>query len=245
MLNQAENCSYVSNMIEMKDCYDCEFGGEGEFGIENIETFPMPYRAIGTINCYVGNDVYYSFNCMGSKDILGCACLKKFQYCLLNKQYSEENYLKIKEKVISHMRKTGEWGEFLPIKYSLFGYNETNAIDYFPLSKEEIRSQNWPWYEFIRKKEASTAVYQNIKQCFKCLKSFKLIPQEIEFYKIQKLPEPKNCYQCRYAERLLWRNQNKLYHRECVKCRKEIFSTYSPKRTEKIFCIECYNKKIY
>jgi hypothetical protein len=35
------------------------------------------------------------------------------------------------------MKSTGEWGEFFPLPLSPFGYNETVAQDYFPLTSEE------------------------------------------------------------------------------------------------------------
>ena len=33
---------------------------------------------------------------------------------------------------------TGEWGEFFPSSLSPFGYNETVAQEYFPMSREDI-----------------------------------------------------------------------------------------------------------
>ena len=31
------------------------------------------------------------------------------------------------------MKKTGEWGEFFPSSISPFGYNETVAMEYYPI----------------------------------------------------------------------------------------------------------------
>ncbi len=36
------------------------------------------------------------------------------------------------------MMKTGEWGEFFASSLSPFGYNETVANEYFPMSREDI-----------------------------------------------------------------------------------------------------------
>ena len=36
------------------------------------------------------------------------------------------------------MISTGEWGEFFPSSLSPFGYNETVAQEYFPLTREEV-----------------------------------------------------------------------------------------------------------
>jgi hypothetical protein len=41
------------------------------------------------------------------------------------------------------MQSTGEWGEYFPIEVSPFGYNETVAQEYFPLTEEEVNSKGW------------------------------------------------------------------------------------------------------
>jgi hypothetical protein len=35
---------------------------------------------------------------------------------------------------------TGEWGEFFPSSLSPFGYNETVAQEYYPLTRDDILS---------------------------------------------------------------------------------------------------------
>ncbi|MEI8092507.1 MAG: hypothetical protein WCG98_10555 [bacterium] len=41
-------------------------------------------------------------------------------------------------KIIEHMQKTGERGQFFPVEASFCRYNETVANEYFPLSKDEV-----------------------------------------------------------------------------------------------------------
>ena len=246
VINEAENCSYVCNMQRIKDSYDCEFGGGGgEFGYENTETYPMPNHSIGIINSYAGNDNFYTFNCMSAKFALGCVCLKRHSYCIFNKQYSEREYNDLSKKIIAQMQKNNEWGEAMPIQYSLFGYNETNAQDYYPLNKEQVLAKGWQWRDETGQQIKREPNNIDIFKCSKCSKIFNLVPQEIEFYKNMNLPHPHLCYQCRYEERLSWRNKNVLYMRQCNKCHKNIQSTYSSDRTEKVYCEECYNKAIY
>ena len=43
------------------------------------------------------------------------------------------------------MQQTHEWGEFFPITISPFGYNETNAMSHFPISREECLKRGWQW----------------------------------------------------------------------------------------------------
>lgn len=76
----------------------------------------------------------------------GCVSLHKNQYCILNKQYTRGEYGEMVLKIIEHMKKTGEYGEFFPIKISPFNYNETLAQDYFPLDKEDVIKKGWRWF---------------------------------------------------------------------------------------------------
>ena len=45
------------------------------------------------------------------------------------------------------MKKTGEWGQFFPIGTTGFGYNETIAQEYFPLTREECDKESLPWWD--------------------------------------------------------------------------------------------------
>jgi len=44
-------------------------------------------------------------------------------------------------KLIDHMTATGEWGEFFPHQLSPFGYNESVAMEYFPMKEDEAREK--------------------------------------------------------------------------------------------------------
>jgi hypothetical protein len=98
--------------------------------------------------------------------MFGCAKLRHKKYCILNKQYSKEEYYEMVEKVKKHMNempyvdKKGrvyKYGEFFPAELSPFGYNETLAHDFFPLEKEEaeqlLSQQERQYRESIMKKE--------------------------------------------------------------------------------------------
>ena len=82
--------------------------------------------------------VLYSDSCSSSNHLFGCIGLRNKSYCILNKQYTKEEYEVLVPRIIEHMMKTGEWGEFFPATLSPFGYNETVAMEYFPLSREAV-----------------------------------------------------------------------------------------------------------
>ncbi|MDD3793948.1 MAG: hypothetical protein PHI37_03990 [Candidatus Gracilibacteria bacterium] len=140
-LDNVKDSKYVGWLFDSKNCYDVyDWGNTAE-------------------NCYechkVGNQVsntYFSAFCLSnisnllycydvvnnSSNCFGCVGLNNKQYCILNKQYTKEEYETLVPKIIEHMQKTGEWGEFFPSSISPFGYNETVAMEYFPITPPSI-----------------------------------------------------------------------------------------------------------
>jgi hypothetical protein len=185
--------------------------------------------------------------------------LKNKKYCILNKQYSKDEYEKLKEKIIEQMKERGEWGESFPIEYSPFPYNDTLAQDYFPLTREEAISKGYPWRDYTDQKVIKQAIkfdkdiekvgeeiLDEMLVCVECGKNYKIIPQEYRFYKILKISIPDNCPDCRYSRRMSQQKASKLYHRKCMNegCLNEFETTYSPERPEKVYCEKCYQESI-
>ncbi len=104
-----------------------------------------------------GINIEYSYHIVApNKNLFGCIGLRNKEYCILNKQYSKEEYLLMVEKIKKHMDempytdKQGliyKYGEFFPSEISLFAYNETFAQSYFPLTKEQIEKQGFRFKE--------------------------------------------------------------------------------------------------
>ncbi len=104
--------------------------------------------------------IYYSVGCTGCQDCFGCVGLHSKQYCILNRQYTKEEYELLLPKLVAHMNampytdKKGRmyaYGEFFPPEFSPFAYNETIAQDYYPLTKEEMEARGLVWREMENK----------------------------------------------------------------------------------------------
>ncbi|MBI5621388.1 hypothetical protein HY933_00795 [Candidatus Falkowbacteria bacterium] len=188
----------------------------------------------------------------------------------MNKQYSEAEYKKIVPKLVAKMKADGEYGEFFPVEYSPYGYNESTASEYYPLSREEVLAKGWRWQDDLPGtrgqetlppenisdtiQDVPATIEQEILAC-QCGKNYKLIPQEVVFYRQQNLPIPRFCPFCRHLERIALRNPRRLYHRQCMceqsghqhtgKCAVEFETTYAPDRPERVYCETCYQKEIY
>ena len=160
------------------------------------------------------------------------------------------------------MRETGEWGEFFPMELSPFAYNETLAQEYFPLTQKEVLNSGWKWKENLNYVAEVERIIQASKippkiemindkilnwaiQCDVSKKPFKIIKQELKFYRKNKLPFPRKHSDVRNSERMKLRNPRKLWSRNCPKCNAEIQTTYAPERPEIVYCEECYLKEVY
>ena len=256
-LKNCENCSYCATLDSFNNCYDCNFSAPpNEWSYNSLTT--TGHKLMMCHSCVNSSDLFYCDFCMNCKECFGCAGLKNQRYCILNKQYSKEEYFELIPRLIEYMCVTNEWGEFFPADFSPFAYNETLAQEYFPLTKEEVKSHGWHWKDIDQKeykkqiyqipddiKDVSDNIVNEILACEDCQKNYKVIKQEFNFYQQMNLPIPHKCQNCRHKNRMQLRNPRKLWQRQCSKCQKEIQTTYSPERPETVYCESCYLKKIY
>ncbi|MFA5773088.1 MAG: hypothetical protein WC908_00215 [Candidatus Paceibacterota bacterium] len=151
-----EDCKFVDwGGFKSKDIYDTGpgVGWNTELvyeGVDNNDDSNM----IGCIVCYNSNNLFYCMNCHGSSNLFACIGLRNKKYCILNKQYTKEEYdeiiLKIKKQMeeIPYIDRRGmiyKYGEFFPSELSPFAYNETVAQEYNPLTKEQALEQGYKW----------------------------------------------------------------------------------------------------
>ena len=168
-------------------------------------------------------DLLYCIDVKKSKDCFWCVNLKWARYCILNKQYTKEQYETLVPKIIEKMKQDSEWWEFFPSSLSPFGYHETIANEYFPLSKDEALKKwfNWSDYEAPFPKvekiipadklpEDITEIPDDILawaiECEVTKKPFRIIKPELEFYRKHSLPIPKRHPNQRHLDRMNLRN---------------------------------------
>lgn len=271
IVKNCDNCSYSDFIKDAKDCYDMATGGELSECYEDI-TCDLSSRNLFGIFSWKNQDVEYTKHCHSSKSLFGCVGIRNKKYCLLNKQYSKEDYEilveKIKKQMIDMPYKdingcVYKYGEFYPAELSYFGYNETVANERFPLVKEEAISKNLNWQDDIQKTtgketlkpeqisdaigDVSESILNEVLACIECNRNYKIIKNELIFYKKMQIPIPRRCFYCRHAARVARRNPFKLWHRKCMKkgCENEFETSYAPERPEIVYCEKCYQKEVY
>ncbi len=211
----SEDCFYSHDGLRGKDCADVCFFDGAELCYES--TSLSGYMCGFSGSCRNSSNLFYCDTCYSCKDCFGCVGLKNKQYCIFNKQYKKEEYEDLLLRIISKMNETKEWGEFFPIKYSFFPYNNTLAREYFPMTKEEIKKNGWQWQEEKDEDFSSQDVLTKIpnsigeisddfcNEVLKCEltgKNYKIVLPELKFYKRFGLPIPRKSPQQRLKERL-------------------------------------------
>lgn len=259
----AKNCSYMTDTENPTDSQDCNnYYYKPEFGYNIMGSLEGSMMKNSAFVFYCSN-VEYCENCHHLINGLGCSAIRKGENMILNKQYSREEFLKIKAEIEASLKKEGTYGQFFPANLAPFGYNETLAQDYFPLGKEEALARGYGWQDFqtgtygketIKKGEVSGTIEEikdnilsQILVCEECGKNYRITQAELEFYRRMHLPLPRKDFECRHRDRLKKRNPRKLWHRKCMKegCQNEFETSFAPDRPEIVYCERCYQQEVY
>ena len=228
------------------------------------------------------------FGCIGIKNKQYCILNKQYS----KKSYSEilpriKEHMQQMPYLDSHNRRYG-YGEFFPMDISPYSYNESLAQEYFPLTPEEIKQHGYGYRDLqpvIYKttiessdipddiETISPNILDETLECAHkntcgepCSAAFKILPQELQFHKVNHIPLPRLCVKCRAFSRIRERNPLKLWKRLCgckgeksqggiysntakhshgdASCPNEFETTYSPDRPEIVYCENCYNAEV-
>lgn len=237
-----EDSKHMFITAGIKDCHDFSAAGWSEMsyeisssvGVYNAKSIVFSFGKTGERQ---SSNIEYCYMVSTSNNCFGCANIKNKQYCILNKQYTKEEYEKILPQIIKHMddmpyqgknNRTYKYGEFFPIEISPYGYNETAAVDYFPLTKEQASAQGLPWCDFESEtapasgyeipedsRDAKDEILEKILKCEISGKSYRLIPMELNFYRKMGLPLPRRAPLQRHKERIAKLLPRKISERQC------------------------------
>lgn len=251
----------AKNCVECFHCYDAEDSKYGEHVWRNAKdcmdvstagrNASRIYNSINTgidvadhICCAQGwssTFLEYSLNCFNANHCFGSAGIRKRDYCILNKQYTKEEYERLRGEIVAGMKAKEEYGEFFPATMSPFGYNETVAAEQFPLAKEAAMALGFSWEEHPRgtygketvqwanvsdsiRDMKNTDIAKEIFPCTSCTKNYRVIPAELQFYVRTDTPLPRLCPECRHARRMISRGPNKIFPPAQCQCDYKVFS---------------------
>ena len=243
MIQDAENIKYVQ-MTYLNTTNSYDYTVWGNHSSQMYESLTCGEKCDNLRFCFdcwpACRNLEYCVSCRSSENCFACIGLKKKQYCIFNKQYTEESFDKLRTRIVEHMNvvpyvnkrgATYRYGEFFPQEFSPFAFNETMLADYFPLTKEEALREGYVWRDPESREFQVTITAENIPdaidtvdsgilkeilQCGECKKAFRIIEAELEFYRRLKIPLPDRCSNCRYSRRRLLTNLPKFFEGNCA-----------------------------
>ncbi|MEK9147330.1 MAG: hypothetical protein AAB593_00205 [Patescibacteria group bacterium] len=250
-LRMCKNCFYCFDLIN--NCEDLRYVRDSDNGKDSMDVFGLVkssfvYESTSAISVSnvkfsiivkEGLEVEYSSELRNCEYMFGCFGLKNKKYCIFNKQYSEDEYFKMIDKIKTQMLKQGEYGEFFPLKDSFFPYNDTAFIE-FPLTKEEVLKKGWYWQDDVKSDldlskldiieakdmpndiaDVDESILKKAIICEKTKKPFKITKFELDFYRKKNIPLPTVHPLERIKELVFKKEPFILLHRKCQCAGKE------------------------
>jgi hypothetical protein len=237
-IKKCEDCAYLWDQMDYSNSMDAYSGGRNSSLVYEATSTTAANNCKFTVRAADSRDCLYSWFLKNCSNCFACSGLSNKEYCILNKQYTKEEYTELRDKIIAHMQKEGEYGEYFPISFSPFPYNDTVAQEYFPKTKEEALSSGFTWVDPAEKSYVptlqidsipehiadvtdailkETVACEDIGNCTHgCTKAFRITKDELEFYRRMKIPVPRKCPNCRYYRRLAYRNPTTIREIVCM-----------------------------
>ncbi len=265
-LKDSHNDYYCSNDVDVehslillnsKDCFGMISAKDGELSYNCHSGIHYNCQYCSESGLVRNRNVMWSLYTNNSTYCFGCISIKNKQYCILNKQYSAEEYFKLRDQIQQSMVANNEHEDFFPRHLSPFYYNESDALTYFPISQEQAEKEGFHWGNHTVEsyvsdytipehiKDVHDDILQAVLLCQKSGKKYRITKQELEYYRTQQLPIPRISPLERIgflASRLFIMEE--LHLAQCHQCQKQIETVYdTSKRT--VLCEECYVQAVY
>lgn len=265
-ISDSENIAYSEGLASTNDSYDLLGGMENERCYELVNSWEAKnYECVCSTHIDQCEEVEYSELMRNCQACFGSVGLENKSYCILNVQYTPREYWKIVDEIRTRMLSETDYGEYFAPKYHAFPYR-ASYIPYYggysdydkakqygydtrPLETvaEEITGEVIDTKELPDDiKEVKDDITKKVVYDSKNKKHFRILKQELQFYKKHELPLPREHPSIRMTK---WRDELNLvvrfYKRKCAHCGKDIETTYAPDRPEKnVWCEACYLKNI-
>ncbi len=252
-----EDCAYIQSIynIPVTDSYDITGFGEGlDLAYEGVIVGGKAsnLKAVSECGYDIRNVEYSKLILNNSRDCFGSIALRGKQYCILNKQYPKDEYELLVQKIKQHMKempyidKKGrvyQYGEFFPIEFSPFAYQDSLANNFIAYSEEQVTSNNYLSFSQKNQENPQTPTFvdenKNISEydesvcqivftCKKTGKPYKISKEELRFLQKMKLPLSLYAPIQRINDIInYWANNSKLIKRQSSETGEELFTPYT------------------
>lgn len=99
-----EESAYLYDCANNAACLNMTYSYESNLSYELVDCDRM-FNSNFAVFCDNCRDSQYLFRCINCKDCLGCVYLKHKQYCILNRQFTKEEYDKLSGGILANLNK--------------------------------------------------------------------------------------------------------------------------------------------
>ena len=262
--DHSENIRHADGALSHKDSMDFLFSGGHSsmlYGAINIGSQSSNVRF--SVSSKFCNDSEFIFNSKNLSHCFMCFGLQSKSHCVLNTQYSPEEYFTLMDDIKEEMLKRGEYEDGLGLEFSAQAYNFSMAQIAYPLADEEIKKLGG----FVAREPETNVgntpvisandIPQTIEnttddilnygiKCEIANRPFRIIVSELEFYRRMKLPLPTRHPIVRMGDMFRLAPSGKKYQTVCAKCGKTIESIWNPREKSFMpYCEKCYQQEVY
>lgn len=254
LTNNSQDVENAAIALKSKDCFGIFSITESQLGYHTVTG--ANYNNRFCLECIHCQNLEFCMYCVNNcSDCFGCIGLKKKQYCILNKQYSKEEYEHLTKKIKANMIATGEWCDFFPQAISPLYYNHSDAATFFPLTRDQAITAGFSWKEEDSQNTAANndlpddssqvdiSILEKTFSCANTQKAFRFTKQELDFYQSQHIPLPKVAPLERILQRATVLAIKPLQTIHCATCNVALKSVYNSTE-QTILCEECYQKQL-
>ncbi|MFH1253723.1 MAG: hypothetical protein V1664_05365 [Candidatus Uhrbacteria bacterium] len=245
------DCAYCGGATASTDCYY-------SVGVTNC------HHSFFNMNIVTGcQNVEYCTRCFDCENCFGCVGLKRKKFCLLNKQYSEEEYWKTLDDLKCRMLEEGNYGDIPGMRFSTQHW--TSLLDLFEIDEVTALKLGGRNFDLIGQGAEGPEIPSDLicssdslpdrlepKDFNKVIGQFYFDPTvgrrfgylkpELELYQKLKIALPHQHPRARMVEIYRQLNKPEFIGTTCRNCNKEIKVAKNQAFPErKIYCRVCYN----
>lgn len=257
-MHSSERVYHSFTLTNVKDTIDLALGFELERCVNLVNTL-KGYENKMVNMCDSCVDVEYSELLTSCQHCFGCIGLKNKQFCILNVQYTEEEYWPLVDQIKSEMLSSGEYGQFFPYRVSPWAYNTSHANALFPLEAEDVEALPARWYLFAAERSTNAlpitdlpttlhattdAVLTNSYQCPVSGRAFRIVKPELELHRSLGVALPRLHPTVRRTQRAEQLFAPVLHERTCADCKTRLMTRIPAEHAADVVCELCYEKRV-
>ncbi len=108
----------------------------------DVKKSHMVYASGGVLNA-----CEYCIACENCEYLFGCVGLKGKSYCILNRQYEEKEYFRLRNGILEYLKNGGGWGNIDIFRTMILPYNLSLANIFMPLGRIQAHLFGHIWKE--------------------------------------------------------------------------------------------------